>query len=115
LIPLRDHVKVIDMKVISKRVLRQFWESSPKYIDAKIPLEAWHSETQKASWSKPTEIKEQFRSASILKNNRVVFNIAGNKYRLIVSIFYKRQVCYVKFVGTHEQYDKIDAEIYNGH
>jgi len=58
-------------------------------------------------------IKAQFGSASILKNNRVVFNIAGNKYRLIVSIDYIRQACFIKFVGTHEQYDKIDAEVYD--
>ena len=103
------------MKIISKRTLRQFWESSPEYLDAKVPLEVWHAEVQKASWSMPTEIKEQFRSASILKKNRVVFNIAGNKYRLIISIYYKRQVCYVKFVGTHEQYDTIDAENYDGY
>ena len=79
-------------------------------MDSQSALEAWHAETQKANWQSPQEIKDQFRSVSILKNNRVVFNIAGNKYRLIVAIDYQRQVCFVKFIGTHRQYDQIDAE-----
>ena len=103
------------MRIIAKRTLRGFWESSPKHADSQAPLEAWHFEALKASWSTPQEIKAQYHSASILKNNRVVFNIAGNKYRLIVSIDYKRQACFVKFVGTHEQYDEIDAEVYDGY
>ena len=103
------------MRIIAKRTLREFWESSPEYADSQASLEAWHFEVLKASWSTPQEIKAQYRSASILKNNRVVFNIAGNKYRLIVSIDYKRQACFVKFVGTHEQYDEINAETYNGY
>lgn len=103
------------MRVIAKRTLKNFWEASPEYADAQSPLEAWHAEALKAVWSTPQEIKQQFRSASILKNNRVVFNIAGNKYRLIVSIDYGRQACFVKFVGTHKQYDVIDAEVYDGY
>ena len=95
------------MRVISKRTLRQFWE---KYPNAKGPLEAWHAETLKARWENPQQIKEQFRSASILKGGRVVFNIGGNKYRLILSMDFERQASYVKFVGTHRQYDSIDAE-----
>ena len=99
----------------AKRTLKQFWESSPQYSDAQAPLEAWHAEALKANWKTPQEIKAQFRSASVLKNNRIVFSIAGNKYRLIVSIDYIRQAIFVKFVGTHEQYDLIDAETYDGH
>ena len=95
------------MRVIAKRTLRQFWE---QYPDAQGPLEAWHSETVKARWKNPQQIKEQFGSASILKGGRVVFNVGGNKYRLVLAIDYKRQACYVKFVGTHRQYDAIDAE-----
>jgi mRNA interferase HigB len=76
------------MRVIAKRTLRQFWESSPKHLDSKASLEAWHFEAINAVWTTPQIIKAQFRSASILKNNRVVFNIAGKKYRLIVSIDY---------------------------
>lgn len=98
------------MRVIAKRTLREFWLSSPQYLDAKASLEAWHSETLKAMWQSPQEIKAQYRSASILKNGRVVFNIAGNKYRLVVAIDYGRQACFIKFIGTHKQYDQIDAE-----
>jgi len=99
------------MRVIAKRTLREFWSSLPQHADAKGPLEAWHSEALKADWKSPQEIKAQFRSASILKNNRVVFNVAGNKYRLIVAIDYGRQVCFIKFIGTHKQYDCVDAEV----
>lgn len=80
-------------------------------MDSKAPLEAWHSEVLKANWNSPQEIKMQFRSASFLKNNRVVFNIAGNKYRLIVAIDYLRKTCFIRFIGTHKQYDQIDAEV----
>ena len=79
-------------------------------MDSQALLEAWHSEAMKANWASPQDVKGQFRSASILKNNRVVFNIAGNKYRLIVAIDYIRKVCFVKFIGTHKQYDEIDSE-----
>jgi len=99
------------MRIISKRTLREFWESSPQYADAKSSLEVWHGETLKATWKTPQEIKGQFRSASILKNNRVVFNISGNKYRLIVAIDYGRQACFIRFIGTHKQYDVINAEV----
>nr|VFJ89233.1 MAG: mRNA interferase HigB [Candidatus Kentron sp. H]VFJ91082.1 MAG: mRNA interferase HigB [Candidatus Kentron sp. H]VFJ97386.1 MAG: mRNA interferase HigB [Candidatus Kentron sp. H] len=99
------------MRVIAKRTLREFWESSSQYKDSKGSLEAWHSQILKGSWENPQRMKRKFRSASILKNNRVVFNIAGNKYRLITSIDFKRQACFIKFIGTHKQYDKIDAEV----
>ncbi len=104
------------MRVIAKRTLRQFWQTSSRCADAQGPIEAWHAEALKASWRNPQEVKAQFRSASILKGGRVVFNIAGNKYRLVVSIDYERQACFVKFIGTHEQYDSIDAEtVQHGH
>ena len=99
------------MRIISKRTLREFWESPPQYADSRSSLEVWHGETLRATWKTPQEIKEQFRSASILKNNRVVFNISGNKYRLIVSIDYARQACFIRFIGTHKQYDEINAEV----
>ncbi|MCH9022939.1 MAG: type II toxin-antitoxin system HigB family toxin [Planctomycetes bacterium] len=98
------------MRVISKRTLREFW-SVPQRMDAKAPLEAWHAEALKANWRSPQDVKTQFRSVSILKNCRVVFNIAGNKYRLVVAIDYVRKVCFVKFAGTHKQYDKMDVEV----
>jgi mRNA interferase HigB len=97
------------MRVIAKRTLRQFWEHT-RYADSQGPLEAWHAEALKAAWKTPQEIKAQFRSASILQGGRVVFNIGGNKYRLVVAIDYRRQACFVKFIGTHRQYDAIDVE-----
>lgn len=103
------------MRIIAKRTLREFWESTPEYQDAQASLEAWHEEASRAAWQTPQEIKAQYRSASILKNSRVVFNIAGNKYRLIVAIDYGRQACFVKFIGTHKHYDAIDAETYDGY
>lgn len=98
------------MRIISKRTLREFWESDPKYLDAKGPLEAWHEEVLKADWATPQEVKAPFRNASILKNSRVVFNIKGNDYRLIVAFNYPYEIAFIKFVGTHKQYDEIDAE-----
>jgi len=95
------------MRIIAKRTLRQFWEQHP---GARGPLEAWYSEAAKARWESPQQIKNQFGSASILKGGRVVFNIGGNKFRLILSMDYGRQACYVKFIGTHRAYDAIDAE-----
>ena len=71
---------------------------------------SWADEVKKASWKQPAEIKEQYRSASILKNRRVVFNIKGNDYRLVASVAYHFQAVYVKFIGTHKEYDGIDAE-----
>lgn len=71
---------------------------------------AWYRETLKSDWSTPSEVKAQFASASILRDGRVVFNIAGNKYRLVVWINYAYHVVYIRFIGTHKQYDKIDAQ-----
>jgi len=95
------------MRVIAVSTLRTFWKRHP---DAEQPLKAWFEEATNASWSQPSDIKERYRSASILKNRRVVFNIRGNDYRLVVAIAYKVQVVYVKFVGTHKEYDAVDAE-----
>lgn len=95
------------MRVIAVSTLRSFWERHP---DAEQPLKAWHEEATAAIWTQPADIKAHYRSASVLKNRRVVFNIKGNDYRLIVAIAYKLQIVYVKFVGTHEEYDAVDAE-----
>ena len=75
----------------------------------KLPLKHGTHQAKTATWKDPSQIKSQYRNASILKNNRVVFNIAGNKYRLIVSINFPAQIIYIKFIGTHKEYDKIDA------
>ena len=95
------------MRVIAVAALRAFWQRHP---EAEQPLKAWFEEATKAAWTQPADIKAQYRSASILKNRRVVFNIKGNDYRLIVAVAYKLQVVYVKFVGTHKEYDAVDAE-----
>jgi mRNA interferase HigB len=95
------------MRVVSRRVLREFWE---KHRDAENSLKAWLSEAQNASWQNPAEIKAVYRSASVLKGGRVVFNICGNRYRLVVSINYRLSVVFIRFIGTHKEYDTIDAE-----
>ncbi|KDB60435.1 type II toxin-antitoxin system HigB family toxin [Bordetella bronchiseptica] len=95
------------MRVIALSTLRQFWEKHPA---AEQPLKAWVDEASKARWAQPADIKAQYRSASILKNRRVVFNIKGNDYRLIVAVAFKLGIVYVKFVGTHVEYDRVDAE-----
>ena len=94
------------MRIISKRRLREFWE---QYPDAEQPLKAWYQAVKRASWQTPADIKGQYRSASLVGNGRVVFNIAGNRYRLVVAVNHTYQAIYVRFVGTHSQYDQIDA------
>lgn len=95
------------MKIISIATLRDFWKVWP---DAEQPLKAWIDEVRAANWNTPADIKELYRSASVLKSCRVVFNIKGNDYRLIVAIAYRFGAVYVKFIGTHKQYDSIDAD-----
>ena len=95
------------MRVIAVSTLRDFWQ---RYPDAEQPLRAWYEEATNAAWTQPANIKAQYRSASVLTNRRVVFNIKGNDYRLIVAVAYKLQVVCVKFVGTHREYDAVDAE-----
>ena len=88
-------------------MLSEYWQKAP---ETEQPLKAWFAETQKAQWNTPAEIKEKYRSASFVKNNRVVFNICGNKYRLIVRINYNSKAVFIRFIGTHSEYDKINAE-----
>ena len=95
------------MHIYSKKVLREFWK---KHNDAEHSLKTWHKEASKASWQNPNEIKQNYIKASILKNGRVVFNVCGNPYRLIVEINYERQWCFVRIIGTHTDYDKVNAE-----
>ena len=97
------------MRVIALSTLRNFWEL-PAHRNAEQPLRAWYFEAMAATWLNPAELKAQFQSVSILKAGRVVFNIKGNDYRLITSISYKQQAIFVKFVGTHVEYDKVNAE-----
>lgn len=95
------------MRIIAKTALRNFWEKHP---DAEQPLRVWHGEAKATVWNTPADVKAKYRSASILQAGRVVFNIGGNKYRLVVKINYPYQVVYIRFIGTHRKYDHIDAE-----
>ena len=95
------------MRVIALKPLRVFWH---KHGDAEQALLAWHDEVSQAQWKQPADIKAQYRSASILKNRRVVFNIKGNDYRLVVALAHNTGLVFVKFIGTHKAYDAIDAE-----
>lgn len=95
------------LHILRGSTLRAFWSGYP---DAEEPLLAWYREVEKADWSEPSQVKEQFRSASFPKGNRVVFNIKGNDYRLVVRINYPYRVVYVRFVGTHAQYDQINVK-----
>lgn len=97
------------MRIVAKRTLRLFWEASPRNAAARVPLEDWYAQTSEADWATPADVKAQFGDASILKGGRVVFNIGGNKFRLVTKINYAYRVIYVRFVGTHAEYDEIDA------
>ena len=96
------------MRVIAKRSLQKFWER-PGCADARGPLHSWYGEAIKATWRSPQDIKDQYASASICGNNRVVFNIRGNQYRLVVAINYAYGIVYIRFIGSHQDYDRIDA------
>ena len=98
------------MRIIALSTLRKFWEQIPANADATESALAWYRHALKADWTSPTDVKQDFGNASILKDGRVVFNIAGNKYRLIVWINYAYRVVYIRFIGTHAEYDQIDAQ-----
>jgi mRNA interferase HigB len=96
------------MRVIAVGTLRDFW-NRPGRGDAEQPLRAWVQIVRAVEWSKPSDVKSMFRSADILKGGRVIFNIAGNRYRLVAAVHYRASRIYVRFIGTHEEYDRIDA------
>lgn len=98
------------MRVIALSTLRAFWENSRAHADAREPTLAWYRHALHADWASPAEVKRDFGTASILRDGRVVFNIGGNKYRLVVWINYPYRVVYIRFIGTHAQYDKIDVQ-----
>lgn len=98
------------MRVIARSTLKAFWEQNPGYLGAKEPALAWYRHTLKARWGSPAELKRDVRTASILRDGRAVFNIGGNKYRIVVWINYAYRVVYIRFIGTHAQYDRIDAQ-----
>lgn len=96
------------MNVIKRPTLIYFYE---KHADAKGPLEAWWYEAKHANWACPADIKMEYRDISIIKGNRIVFNIGGNKYRLVVKIHYASKTVFIRFIGTHKEYEKVDAEV----
>jgi len=99
--------KTKELRVIAKKVLREFWE---KHNDCEQQLKAWFQEASKAEWKNPNEIKTEFPSASIIGNDRIVFNIKGNSYRLIIKINFDYQMIWIRFIGTHPEYDKVNAK-----
>jgi mRNA interferase HigB len=98
------------MRVIALATLKAFLDRNAAHADAREPLLAWYRHVCAADWASPTDVKRDIGTASILKDGRAVFNIAGNKYRIVVWINYAYRVVYVRFVGTHRQYDRIDAQ-----
>ena len=95
------------MRVISRKILREFWE---KHTDARQSLQAWYTDVKHANWKRPSDIRSIYQTASFISNNHVVFNIKGNKYRVIIVIQYYFGAVYIRFVGTHQEYDRINAE-----
>jgi mRNA interferase HigB len=95
------------MRVIAIKKLKEFWEAAPK---AKQALLAWYEEAEAAQWKNPNELKQQYRNASIVTDKRVIFNIHGNDFRLIVDVEYRLKIVFIVWIGTHKQYDKIDAK-----
>ncbi|MBI2382689.1 MAG: type II toxin-antitoxin system HigB family toxin [Gammaproteobacteria bacterium] len=98
------------MRAIALSTLKAFWNDHPEHRDAERPTLAWYRDVAQADWATPAGVKRQFGNASILRDGRVVFNIGGNKYRIVVWINFPFRVVYVRFIGTHAQYDVIDAQ-----
>ena len=94
------------MRVIARSTLREFWRRHPP---AEVPLRNWYAEASRATWKNPAEVKEVHRNASFVAGDRVVVTVKGNDYRLIVAMRYRQQIMYVRFIGTHREYDKVDA------
>jgi mRNA interferase HigB len=95
------------VRIVARRTLREFWKRFP---DAEEPLLAWYREVEKEDWDGPAKLKEKYGNASIIKGSRAVFNIKGNDYRLVAKINYPYRMLYVRFIGTHAEYDEIDVE-----
>lgn len=96
------------MRIIKIKTLKDFWEKKD-YGDAESPLRYWYSNVKKELWNSPSDIKDKYKNASFIANNRIVFNIHGNKYRLIVKVNYSAKIIYIRFIGTHKEYDQINA------
>ena len=99
------------MRIIARSTLVKFWEIYP---DSEGALKSWFYEVKHADWGNPAEVKRKYGSASVLKKNRIVFNIGGNKYRLLCAVNYRQRIVLIKFIGTHKQYGALDVEVYDG-
>ena len=99
--------KIWKLRIIAKKILRDFWDIHP---DSEQQLKSWYQETSNAEWTIPRQIKKEYPTASFLSDNRVVFNIKGNHYRLIVKISYDYKMVWIRFIGKHAGYDKINAK-----
>lgn len=97
------------MRIIAIKTIKDFW-ADKKHKDSEQSLRAWYFEVKKEEWKSPNDVRKKYKNASIIGNNRIIFNIKGNKYRLIVSVRYDKQIIYIRFVGSHDEYDKIDAK-----
>lgn len=96
------------MRIIPRRALKEFWKKHP---EAEGALKTWYTRVKRAEWKTPSDVKVDYRNASLIKDNRVVFNIKGNSYRLVTAIHYQSGIVYIRFIGTHNVYDKIDASM----
>lgn len=94
-------------RIFAKSTLRKYWEKKP---ETEQYLKTWYDTALKADWKSPHDVKNTYANASILKNNRIVFNIKGNEYRLVAKINYERQWLFIRFIGTHKEYDQTDCE-----
>lgn len=95
------------MRIISRKTLVDYWSANPR---SEAQLKAWYAEADSATWTKPADVKDKYRNASILRDGRAVFNICGNDFRLVVWINYEFYTVYIRFIGTHTEYDKVDAQ-----
>lgn len=110
MIPKWDYASVSAMRIIAVAALKAFFDARPAHADAREPVMAWYRQVKGADWANPADVKRDVRSASILKDGRVVFNVAGNTYRIVVWINYPYRVVYIRFIGTHRMYNAIDAQ-----
>jgi len=94
------------MRIIALATLRDFWKRHP---DAEIPLRSWYTLASRSDWRRPADVKAAYGNASVVANNRIVFNVKGNDYRLVAAVHYNRGMMFIRFVGTHREYDKIDV------
>lgn len=107
--PIREYIIFLQkeqVRIIARKTLREFWK---KHKDCEQQLKAWFKEANEAHWTSPAEVINEYSSASILEDNRVKFNIKGNNYRLVVKFNYKYKIAWIRFIGTHAEYDKINA------